>query len=371
MTGDGRRVSVDFWRGFALLTIFINHIPGNVAGNFTYRNFGISDAAELFVLLAGISAAFAYLRPFERGARVRATARIWLRAFQLYVAHLALLLVAVAVVGGFVVMTGDERVLEWYHLDIISQQPIEALVGMALLSYQPAYLNILPLYVAILLLAPVLILLMRMSIGLGLAASGALYLATQLTGISPTVWPNSGTWFFNPFAWQFLFACGLAIGRLIDTNAPPVANRVLDVLAPAYLAATLAWAMAGLPMPADLYPLPAFLWDLDKTNLAVPRLLHVLALVYCVSRLPLEALFRSSPAAQPLIVLGRHALPVFCLGTVLALALQIQRAVYDGGVVSDLLIVGAGGAIQWMLAWALEWYRTGSKAASGRSATAA
>lgn len=370
MTGDGRRVSVDFWRGFALLTIFINHIPGNVAGHFTYRNFGISDAAELFVLLAGISAAFAYLRPFEPGARVRITARIWLRAFQLYVAHLALLLIAVAVVGGFVVATGDERALEWYHLDVISQQPIEAVVGMALLSYQPAYLNILPLYVAVLLVAPILIALMRVGIGLGLAVSGALYLATQFTGLAPIVWPNSGTWFFNPFAWQFLFACGLAIGRLIDTQAPPVANRVLDLLAPLYLALSLAWALAGLPMPADLSPLPAFLWDLDKTTLALPRLLHVLALLYCVSRLPLEALLRSSAAARPLITMGRHALPVFCLGTLLALALQIQRAVYDGGVVSDLLIAGAGCAIQWMLAWALEWYRSGSKAASRRSAIA-
>lgn len=370
MTGDGRRVSVDFWRGFALLTIFINHIPGNVAGSFTFRNFGISDAAELFVLLAGISAAFAYLRPFEPGARVRITARIWLRAFQLYVAHLALLLIAVAVVGGFVVMSGDERVLEWYHLDVISQQPIEALVGMALLSFQPAYLNILPLYVALLLLAPILILLMRASLPVGLAASGALYLVTQFSGLAPGVWPNHGTWFFNPFAWQFLFACGLAIGRLIATDAPPVGNRVLDVLAPLYLAATLAWVMAGMPLPTDLSALPAFLWDPDKTNLALPRLLHVLALVYCVSRLPLEGLLRASPAAQPLIVMGRHALPVFCLGTVLALALQIQRAVYDGGVVSDLLIVGAGCAIQWMLAWALEWYRSGSKAASRRSAVA-
>ena len=47
--------AVDFWRGIALITIFINHIPGNVFQNYTYSQYGISDAAELFVFLAGWS----------------------------------------------------------------------------------------------------------------------------------------------------------------------------------------------------------------------------------------------------------------------------------------------------------------------------
>jgi OpgC protein len=29
---------IDFWRGFALVTIFINHIPGNYFERFTFRN---------------------------------------------------------------------------------------------------------------------------------------------------------------------------------------------------------------------------------------------------------------------------------------------------------------------------------------------
>lgn len=200
MQGNGRVVSIDFWRGFALLTIFINHIPGHILGGYTYRNFGISDAAELFVLLAGISAAFAYMRGFVRGTRLRITAKIWLRAFQLYVAHLALLLLAIAVIGGFVVMTGDSRVLDGFHLNVIVERPVEALVGMALLTYQPAYLNILPLYVSILLLAPLLIALMHRSLPLGLGFSLSLYLLNQVAGLSLPVWPNSGDWFFNPFA---------------------------------------------------------------------------------------------------------------------------------------------------------------------------
>ena len=46
---------IDFWRGFALLTIFIDHVPGLVFSNYTMRYFGLCDAAELFVFLAGWS----------------------------------------------------------------------------------------------------------------------------------------------------------------------------------------------------------------------------------------------------------------------------------------------------------------------------
>ena len=41
---------IDFWRGFALVTIFINHIPGIYFERFTFRNVSLSDSAELFVL---------------------------------------------------------------------------------------------------------------------------------------------------------------------------------------------------------------------------------------------------------------------------------------------------------------------------------
>lgn len=369
MQGDGRLVSIDFWRGFALLTIFINHIPGHVLGGYTYRNFGLSDAAELFVLLAGISAAFAYMRGFASG-RLRITAKIWLRAFQLYVAHLALLLLASAVIGGFVVVTGDSRVLDGFHLNVIVELPLEALVGMALLTYQPAYLNILPLYVGILLLAPVLIALMHRSLLLGLGCSILLYLLNQFAGLALPVWPNSGEWFFNPFAWQFLFACGLAIGHLIDAEAAPVRSRLLDIAAPAYLLACLIWAISGLPVPLDLSPIPPFAWDLDKTNLGLPRLLHVLALVYCVSRLPLERALRRSVGARALIVIGRHALPVFCLGTVLSLGAQMLRPALDGGIAVDLLIACVGFSVQWLLAGMLEWHRSGLKAFAARSTVA-
>ncbi|WP_454916310.1 OpgC family protein [Xanthobacter sediminis] len=372
MPGDShpagsRVVSIDFWRGFALLTIFINHVPGHVLSAYTFRNFGVSDAAELFVLLAGVSAAFAYARPFAPGRRLRVGARIVMRAFNLYVAHLALVMVAVAVIGGFVVASGDTRVLGWYHLDLVTEAPVEALVGIALLTFQPAYLNILPLYVSLLLMAPLLVMLAKRSMTLALGVSVALYLVTQFAHLGPPVWPGAGRWSFNPLAWQLLFTIGLAIGVTLDRGGARIGRRALDVLAPLYLFVTMVWAQLDFPVSLEVWPLPSFLWDFDKSTLDLPRILHVLALAYCATRLPVERWLKATPASAPLILIGRHALPVFCLGTVLSLGAQVLRPAFDGAVSFDLLIVLMGFSLQWLLAWALEWQKVGWTADAGAS----
>ena len=69
MAAPAKRIDgIDFWRGFALLTIFIDHVPENIFQHVTQQNFGFSDAAELFVFLA------AYLSRLPT-ARVSSTER--------------------------------------------------------------------------------------------------------------------------------------------------------------------------------------------------------------------------------------------------------------------------------------------------------
>ena len=44
-----RRIeSIDFWRGLALLIIFVDHVPGNPLASITPRNFGFSDSSRSF-----------------------------------------------------------------------------------------------------------------------------------------------------------------------------------------------------------------------------------------------------------------------------------------------------------------------------------
>jgi len=61
-----RDLCVEFFRGLALITIFVDHVPHNRWAAITQQNFGFSDAAELFVALAGFSAVLAYGRYFDK-----------------------------------------------------------------------------------------------------------------------------------------------------------------------------------------------------------------------------------------------------------------------------------------------------------------
>src|SRR3569832_1714686 len=89
----GRELRLDLFRGIANWAIFLDHIPDNVVNWVTTRNYGISDAAALFVFISGDTASFVYARMMiDRGILVGATRlfyRVWLR----YVAHFVLFVI--------------------------------------------------------------------------------------------------------------------------------------------------------------------------------------------------------------------------------------------------------------------------------------
>lgn len=365
--GGARVLSIDFWRGFAIVTIFINHIPGNLFEAYTHKNFGFSDAAELFVLLAGIAAAFAYL-PGLSVSPARTVMRIGLRAWTLYMAHLTLIAVCGAIVAYAVLVTEDTRLLEATQFDQIMGNPLSATLGVATLGMQPAYLNILPLYIVLLVIAPAMMSLVRVSPWLALLASGAIYTGAQLLELTLPAYPASEAWYFNPFAWQLLFVTGLCIGSVLGAGRRIVVGNLLLAASVAYVLLALVWWRMGWII--DLSPVPRFLWDFDKTNLSLPRVLHVLALACIVARLPIEAMLRRTGVGKPLILLGRHSLPVFCVGTALGMVAVPVRASELGHPALDLLIIPGGIVVQLALAWVLEWYRGSPSTASSRASRA-
>jgi hypothetical protein len=357
----GRLLSVDFWRGLALITIFVNHVPGNALERLTHRNFGFSDATEVFVMLAGCAAALAYLPRFRRGRGLATSIRIVQRGLQLYMCHIVLIVCCGAIIAHAVIATGDTRFLEAVHLDVLVNDTVPGLLGLALLGLQPAYLNILPLYIVLLLSTPLLLLAVRVHVLFALAASALLYVTSQLLWLNFPTFPSEGWWFLNPFCWQLLFVIGIAAGTMIVDGRKPVRSAPLFWLACAYLALAAVWIVSGFYPPWDLAPVPRFIWDFDKTNLYLPRLLHVLALAYVVTYLPVERWLRESGGLmRPFVVLGRHSLPVFCLGTVLAMAAQVFRAQYGSAPASDIVLMTCGIVALFVLAGILEWYRTGS-----------
>lgn len=351
-----RDTTVDVWRGFALVSIFINHVSGNVLEGWTHKNFGYSDAAELFVFFAGYAAACAYSgRYAARGAdRMNMSLTVMSRAAGLYVTHLAMVVLGAAVFAWATLRTGDTELFHAIALDPLLVDPLQALVKAVTLSFQPGYLNILPLYFVLIAMLPLLLWLGRRSLGTALVLSAALYTAAGLTRTNLPSYPVEGGWFFNPLSWQFLFTIGFALGtrRTRLGQAVPY-NRAAWWLAASFLLLSLFTMRFHLVPEAEGVILRDFLLVPEKQYLSVPRLLHLLALAYVVVHSPLQRWAAGLPRDNVLSMMGRHSLPVFCTGLVISMTGVTLRLTGHDGWGFDLAYLALGISIQVLAGWLL------------------
>ena len=381
-----RDYRIDFFRGLALISIFVNHIPGNFYSNFTHRNFGLSDAAEVFVLLAGISAALAYFPRFSTGDVPMTIGLIAKRVGTLYVAQLASVMIGFALYAAAAIilerpelMVPDER--HW-----LMDAPLKALAGAGALTYQTGNFNILPMYVVLLAMLPAIMLLARIRLGLAVAASLALWLAANLFHLTLPAYPAPGGWFFNPLTWQLIFTIGFVFGVKLRRGDRVAGSRLVYGLAVAYLVVSAILVVGHL---WDSFPpLPTWVWlmGFDKSWVGVFRLAHLLALTYVVVFSPVPAYLAGRLDSGNWIVrLGRNTLPVFWLSIALSVAGHIVRehvfglpndsAFSASGLVVDTVLIGIGMSVLFALAFLLDWTsgarRAGQTAARPRAAPAA
>jgi hypothetical protein len=347
---------IDFWRGFALVTIFINHIPGIYFERFTFRNVSLSDSAELFVFLAG----WAMRKSIEGPAR--ALPAKWLilrlesRAFQVYVAQMVVTELAIALLAAAAIILDAPFLLDWHNASAVFNDPIKAHIGLVLLTHQLGYFNILPLYVVLIFIAPAVALLHRHAPALLLLASVAIYGVALVFGVNLPTWPVEGTWFLNPLAWQLIYVLGFllagedGIGGFVRRH-----RAILRWLALPVVVLGVAVGMTDFsPDPVDL-PEPKLFFTFDKTFLSPARLIHSLALTAIFGG-SFKIIGQGIPRLPGfLCLLGRNSLGVFCALSLLSLSGQIFRFVYGGHVASDAFIVILGVLLMGFMAWAAEW----------------
>ncbi len=361
-----RDVRLDFFRGLALASIFINHIPGNIYEHLTHRNFGFSDAAELFVFLAGFVAAMAYFGRFVAGDALGQSYRALKRAGQLYMAQTVSVIACIAVFAAAAIYFGDPEIAGRNNIQPILDDPAKGLLGVALMVHHLGYFNILPMYVVMLAMLPLVMWLARIDFRLALAASGALYLSVHLFGINMPEFPNENGWFFNPLAWQFLFTIGFVAGAMAKSGNPVPYHPVAYALGALWLAIGAAWAMSGFWFDEQaVLPWPQTLFGFSKTHEGLWRLTHVLALAYVVAWSPLGAWLKTAIRHDNVIaVMGRHGLPIFCAGSLLSMVAMLWRDEMGGGLLTDTVLVGGGLAIQIALAQVMEWNRNRGREAA-------
>jgi hypothetical protein len=116
----GRDYRLDVLRGIANWAIFLDHIPNNVVNWVTTRNYGFSDAADLFIFISGWTVAFVYGRMMINRGYIIAATRIGKRAWQIYVAHLVLFVMYIAEVGYLAKTYNDADILpHWLYVAFI------------------------------------------------------------------------------------------------------------------------------------------------------------------------------------------------------------------------------------------------------------
>ena len=339
---SGRDHRIDWLRGFALISIFINHMPGNRFENWTTRNFGFSDAAEMFVLLAGIAAAFAFFPRVLRGDNAGAGLKAVKRAGVLYGAHLVSTLAAVAVFAGAAWLLDNSEILELIGIAPILAEPLSGIAGILLGGHQLGYFNLLPLYVFLILLLPGYLWLAARDLRLMLGATLAMYLAAHLLPIEMPNYPTGAGWFFNPFAWQLIFAIGIALGILRLRGQSIGWHPVVGALAAAYMLFSAIWMVASLGGRISFDLLPMWVDTLHKSALPASRLLHVLALAYLLVHSPLWARMERLQPGNPLTLMGRNSLPVFVAGSLLSM-LGYITLVHTGSVLWLEVVLTLGG----------------------------
>ena len=307
-----RDFRLDFFRGIALFSIFIDHVDrDSILAQFTLQSVGFSDAAEVFILISGYTAGMVYGRAIERRGLLRAAMRIYHRVWQLYVAHVFLFMQFMATVAYLVDDLNNSIYAEEFRAADFLKEPGAAVIKALTLQFQPAFMDILPLYIVLLAVLPFVFVGFRLWPAGVLAASLGLWGAVQLNkSIALAAYPGPDqVWFFNPFGWQVLFFLGAWCGwRGTRGGIPWLTNRWLFRLA-------VAGALAGFLVRFSwtlhwLYdPFPALfskaLWPLlSKTNLSLLQFANVLILALLAARLiPPQAAFLSQPrgvAVRPL-----------------------------------------------------------------------
>lgn len=346
-----RSFEIDVFRGLALVFIVVNHTAGSVFSWGTSRNFGISEATEQFVFLAGVVTAFAYMSKARRLGTQVANARMFRRTWEIYWAFL--LTAALMVTAGGILLFLELETPAFHQSEVMAflTAPWRTVFQVFTLQRQPFLSDILPMYAFFAILTPVAIRLARMSWTYLLLASFVMWtLAPWLASLLHSAGPS---WTFNPFAWQLVFSLGLIVGMYPGLpNAPSGMMRSLLIVAAVMV--TIAGAIFSLfSYHESLRNLFVSGWPeqglgiFSKTNASLARVLNFVAMAWLVY-LALQRgwLDRVIERLSWMAIVGRNGLACFVGGAVISIFAEALSFYLGGGdyewqsaVLADLIAV--------------------------------
>jgi hypothetical protein len=324
-----RRLDIDALRGLMLVLMTFTHLPTRFASPLG-QPLGYVSSAEGFVFLSAFMCGWVYSERARRDGLPGMRRALWQRAGALYTWHIALLIFLLTVIAGIARARGQEAIADL--VSFFTRDPATALTAGLVLVYNPPLLDILPMYVVLLAVTPLLLSfglrrswwpIFALSLALwALAQFGvgrALYQA--IAGAIELDLPVTETGAFSLLAWQLLWIGGLWMGTLKAANRADGLVAPSWAVAPAVVVAVacLVWRhVAGqVPFPHAVGAGHEINALFDKWELGPLRLLDFLALLVLVLRFG-PWLARRVPLGF-LARLGAASLPVFCAHLVICL----------------------------------------------------
>jgi hypothetical protein len=356
----GRDLRLDFFRGLSLWFIFLDHVPSNVMAWLTVRNYGFSDASEIFVFISGYTAAFVYGRVMNEQGFVVGAARILKRAWQIYVAFVFLFVFYVAEISYLATRFQNPLYTEESGFFEFLQKPEIILIEALKLRFLPANVDVLPLYIALMAFFPFVLWPLLRWPNATLAGSAAFYTLARLFDWNISLYPYDRYWFFNPFCWQLLFVIGgwCAVGG-VEQVGKLLKSRVVLALCIVFLIYAaflqLSWLMPGI---TRRFPSWMLILPLNKSDLSLFRLFHFLALANIVVRFtPIDAAFLRSPLAKPVILCGQNSLEIFCLSVFLSFSAHFFITEISAKLGFQALVSLVGICLMVAVAALMSWYK--------------
>ncbi|OJY72038.1 MULTISPECIES: OpgC domain-containing protein [unclassified Rhizobium] len=351
---------LDFFRGVGMLIILIAHIPDDGWALWIPARFGFSDATEMFVFQSGMASAIAFGATYDRNGAIALVARVGQRIWQIFWAHIAVFIVVTALMVVAGTRYDGVSYIESLNLVPFIKDPGHLLVGLLTLTYVPNYFDILPMYIVILALMPLMVLASRFQHYLPFVIMIGLWLATQfgLTRLPAEPWSDR-PWFFDPFGWQLLFFTGFFLMR--GVLPAPGYDRRLMIAAIAMVVVTVPFAWVRFQEVHPFFQTAAshIAFLTDKTDFGLLRFVHFMALCYIAAHLVGENGSRlRGPIVRILTVVGQQSLAVFITGMVIAQPIGI--ALDHAGRTVSAEIAGnlVGFATLIATAYLVRWFKT-------------
>jgi hypothetical protein len=358
----------DLFQGIAVIFIFVGEMSGNDAGFLALQTIGYWDAAVIFIFVSGYMAGFTYGRVHRRHGALVATLQICRRTWKLYVTYIVLLAIFAGEVSELVIRSHNPSYMHEMGLSGFLAAPHIAIVKALLLNFQPQPLAILPLCVVLLAWFPLVLQVMSRHRLLVLGPALVMYIGSEFwlgTGHSADL-----AWHYNPLAWQLLFIIGASCGyQALGGRALP-SHRWVTVAAAGIVTLCAATDLSWLGH--QLYePFPAFLSaelrPLENTDLGPLRLVNFLALAILVVRaLPCSSEIVRAAWLHPVVLCGRYASYVLCVGILLGALGHVILVEFRGGIVLQFAASAIGIAAMIATALLVHWYESAVHVASPR-----